>query len=222
MAVSPGTGNPSQLRGDEFDTQQPPSQIRKLASHWVTVKEAEGIYRQFQRSCIQNRQVLWSGMLRKTAQRWADERDFQTLTTALGPLLNPSHPDCPHDRKSSGGWAKYIHGASVLFAWYISQTDLVTVLSQPPPQRFHPSGQTFYQMVEEPIIKGKLGNRAVSKIVVVHPTIGGAADFTYEMWPHDEPSLWTMNFGIPDIVIYWRQVKAKKPQQYNSIPKVYG
>lgn len=219
MAVSPGTGNPSQLRGDEFDTQQLPSQIWKLASLWVTDKEAKGIYRQFQRSCTQNRQVLWSGMLRATAQRWADERDFQTLTTALGPLLDPSHPDCPHGRKPS---ARYLHGASVLFAWYISQADLVTVLSQPPPQRFHPSGQTFYQTVEEPIIKGKLGNRAVRKIVVVHPTVGGAADFTYEMWPHDEPSLWTMNSRMPDIVIYWRQVKAKKPQQNSSITKVYG
>ncbi|KAJ0135270.1 Uncharacterized protein HZ326_21694 [Fusarium oxysporum f. sp. albedinis] len=115
-------------------------------------------------------------MLREYAQKWADRRDFQTLTTALGPLLDPSRPECPHIRKPSAGWAGYIHGASVIFAWYISQGDLVTVLSQPPPQRFHPSGLTYYQTVEEPIIKGRLGNKAVGRIVVIHPTVGGKAE----------------------------------------------
>ncbi|EXK77805.1 hypothetical protein FOQG_17509 [Fusarium oxysporum f. sp. raphani 54005] len=153
-------------------------------------------------------------MLREYAQKWADRRDFQTLTTALGPLLDPSRPECPHIRKPSAGWAGYIHGASVIFGWYISQGDLVTVLSQPPPQRFHPSGLTYYQTVEEPIIKGRLGNKAVGRIVVIHPTVGGKAeDFQYGMWPHDELSLWTTKFGIPQIVIYWRAVKGEKDQR---------
>ncbi|KAH7131724.1 hypothetical protein B0J13DRAFT_508831 [Dactylonectria estremocensis] len=204
-----------------FGPEEPSPSIQALVYLWLTVQEAEDIYWQFQKSCIRNRQVLWSGMERKKAQKWADKRNFQTLTTALGPLLDPSHPDCPHHPKPSVGWKKYIHGASVIFAWYISQGDLVTVLSQPPPQRFHPSGRTYYQMVEEPIVKGKMDNKPVEKIVVVHPTVGGKAEeFKYEMWPHDEFSLWTKNFGIQEIVIYWRKVKGEKKQQITKVLKV--
>lgn len=143
---------------------EPSVAIQALVSVWLTNQEAKDIHRQFQKSCLRNCQVLWSGMDRAQAQRWADSRNLQTLTTALGPLLDPSDPDCPHGPKSSAGWARYIHGASVIFAWYISQGDLVTVLSQPPPQRFHPSGRTYYQTIEEPIIKGRLCNKPVNKI----------------------------------------------------------
>ncbi|WKT54237.1 hypothetical protein QSH57_004821 [Fusarium oxysporum f. sp. vasinfectum] len=190
----------------------------KLMRCWITDEEANKIHLQFQKSCVANRQVLWSGMLRQKAQYWADKHDFQTLTTALGPLLNPADPQCPNGTKSSAARNRYIHGASILFAWFITYGDLVTVLSQPPPQRFHPSGQSFYQLYEEPIIKGKMDNQAVKKIVIAHPTVGAAVDFTYEMWPHDEPSLWTTTFGIPDIKVYWRQVKTAKPnhRSYDS------
>ncbi|KAF4979358.1 hypothetical protein FZEAL_4399 [Fusarium zealandicum] len=229
MAKSSKNADQMRLPSGNLEGQRPPAspatspQLRELARQWLTVQEAKGIDQQFRRSFIRNRQVLWSGMLRSTAQRWADQHGFQTLTTALGPLLDPSHPKCPNKEKSPKGWAKYIHGASVIFAWHISQGDLVTVLSQPPPQRFHPSGQSFYQSVEEPIVKGKLGNTPVKKIVVVHPTVVvqatpahpsvvGVAEFSYEMWPRDERSLWIKKFGTPDIVIYWRPVKAEKPK----------
>ncbi|KAM0282076.1 hypothetical protein ACHAPQ_009722, partial [Fusarium lateritium] len=191
-----------------FGIDQSSQAIRNLIRCWLTGQEAKAILSQFRKSCIPNRQVLWSGMLRETAQKWADAHDFQTLTTSLGPLLHPGDPDCPHGHKSQNQWSKYFHGASIVFAWFISQGDLVTVLSQPPPQRFHPSGQSFYQLYEEPIIKGKLGNRPVKRIVVAHPTIKLAINFTYEMWPDDKPSLWTEAFGMPDIVIYWRKVKT--------------
>jgi hypothetical protein len=32
--------------------------------------------------------VLWSGILRDEAQRWADGHEMQTLTTAMGPLMD--------------------------------------------------------------------------------------------------------------------------------------
>ncbi|UNI22493.1 hypothetical protein JDV02_008379 [Purpureocillium takamizusanense] len=155
-------------------------------------------------------------MHQEVAQEWADKRGFQTLTTAMGPLMDPSDPKCPKHKGGQTSWSKYVHGASVVFAWYIAQGDLATVLAQPPPQRFHPSGLTYYQLIEEPILKGKLGNRPVNKIVVVHPTVGEAADFTYELWPHDEPSLWTTSFDIPDTVRYWRQVKLPKGAKKSS------
>ncbi|EEU34845.1 uncharacterized protein NECHADRAFT_88435 [Fusarium vanettenii 77-13-4] len=88
-----------------------------------------------------------------------------------------THPTCLQ-AVSAQRWKGYIHRASVIFAWFISQADSVTVLSQPPPQRFHPSGRTFYQTVEEPIIQ------------VMHLTMGGKAeDFRYEIWPSDKSPL---------------------------------
>ncbi|KAH7267981.1 hypothetical protein B0J15DRAFT_389816 [Fusarium solani] len=193
---------------------EPSPKVQALVCRWLTSQEAKDIYQQFQKSCIRNCQVLWSGMERAQAQRWADQRNLQTLTTALGPLLDPSHPDCPYHPRPPSGWVRYIHGASVIFAWYISQGDSVIVLSQPPPQRFHPSGKTFYQTIEEPIIEGKMGNRPVKKIIVVHPTVGEKAeDFKYEMWPRDEVSIWTETFGILKIVIHWRAVQGDKPRK---------
>lgn len=223
MAKKKPKANITQFHTDNFGPRPPSLSIQRLTGLWLTVQEAKDIYRQFQRSCVPNRQVLWSGMLREYAQKWADRHDYQTLTTALGPLLDPSHPDFPHHQRPSAGWVGYMHGASVIFAWYISQGDLVTVLSQPPPQRFHPSGLTYYQTVEEPIIKGRWGDRPVGKIVVIHPTVGGKAqEFKYEMWPHDELSLWTMYFGIPQIVIYWRAIKEEKDLKHIQVLKVHS
>jgi len=76
-------------------------------------------------------------------------------------------------------------------------------------------------MVEEPIIKGKLGNRAVGKIVAMHPTAGGAAgDFKYELWPQDELSRWTTNFGIHQLTISWRATKGEKKLKHVQLLKV--
>ncbi|KAJ9424354.1 hypothetical protein QL093DRAFT_2078150 [Fusarium oxysporum] len=60
-----------------------------------------------------------------------------------------------------------------------------------------------------------MDNQAVKKIVIAHPTVGAAVDFTYEMWPHNKPSLWITTFGIPDIKVYWRQVKTAKPNHHS-------
>uniref|UniRef100_A0A4E9DY29 Uncharacterized protein n=1 Tax=Gibberella zeae TaxID=5518 RepID=A0A4E9DY29_GIBZA len=194
--------------GTSCSINQPSETIRNLIRYWLTEEEASDILSQFRKACIPNHQLLWSGMPRATAQQWADTHGFQTLTTSLGPLLRSDDPDCYCCRKIRKSRSNYIHGASIIFSWFISQGDLVTVLSQPPPQRFHPTGRSFYQLYEEPIVKGMLGNRPVTRIMVAHPTIKSAIDFTYEMWPHDEVSLWTNSFGMEDIVIYWRQVKT--------------
>ncbi|KAF5257759.1 hypothetical protein FOXYS1_11697 [Fusarium oxysporum] len=154
------------IRGVSFGTNQPPDAIRQLVRRWLTDEEANKILSRFQKACMTNRQVLWSGMLREHAQQWADAHGFQTLTTALGPLLYHGDPS-PQTQAPP----RYIHGASIIFAWFVSQGDLVTVLSHPPPLLFHPSGQTFYQLYEEPIIKGKMGNRPVGRIDTAHPVI---------------------------------------------------
>jgi hypothetical protein len=194
------------IRGVSFGTKQPPDAIRQLIRRWLTDKEADDILSRFQKACIPNRQVFWSGMLREQAQQWADAHEFQTLTTALGPLLYRGDPS-PHTQAPT----RYIHGASIIFAWFVSQGDLVTVLSHPPPLFFHPSGQTFYQLYEEPIIKGTMGNRAVGRIDVAHPFIESAIDFIYQIWPYDNSSLWKKTFGNLDIELPWRQTKTPKP-----------
>jgi len=152
---------------------------------------------------------MWSGILREEAQRWADEHKMQTLTTAMGPLMNPRHPLCLRSRKSPQEWSKYVKGASALFAWHISRGDRVIVLSPPPPDRFHPSGLTNYQAIEEPILKGSLGGSGILRIEMVHPTVEGAENFSYQIWPVDESHAWVAKFGaLAPKERYWRRVRG--------------
>ncbi|KAH9221731.1 hypothetical protein DL95DRAFT_511590 [Leptodontidium sp. 2 PMI_412] len=180
---------------------------------YLTAGEEARIHQQFQGELWRrNNQVLWSGILREEAQRWADEHDMQTLTTAMGPLMDLSHPLCLRNQKSSkAAWSKYVEGASAIFAWYISRGERVTVLSPPPPERFHPSGEARYQVIEEPIVKGKLGTSAVSRIEMVHPTVKGAENICYQIWPVDETTSWTARFGELNVQRRsWRMVKRVK------------
>ena len=71
----------------------------------------------------------------------------------------------------------------------------VTVVTPPPPERFNPHGGTNYQAVEEPILKGERGSCCVKKIELVHPTVPGAEEFCYEIWPEDETDSWTAKFA---------------------------
>ncbi|TXB96869.1 hypothetical protein FocTR4_00011784 [Fusarium oxysporum f. sp. cubense] len=94
------------IRGVSFGTNQPPDAIRQLIRRWLTDEEANKILSRFQKACMTNRQVLWSGMLREHAQQWADAHAFQTLTTALGPLLYHGDPS-PQTQAPP----RYIHAA---------------------------------------------------------------------------------------------------------------
>ncbi|KAK5993614.1 hypothetical protein PT974_07048 [Cladobotryum mycophilum] len=194
-----------------------PPAIRQLIENFLTNEEITQICQQFRQSCIPNRQVLWSGMLREFAQRWADRHGFQTLTTTMGPLMDTNNPECPRRQKSLNAWSKYVHGASILFAWHITEGDLVTVLSQPPPERFHPTGRSYYQMLEEPIVIGRLGNRSVERINVVHPTVAGAENYTYQMWPYDCPFFWKELFGENRANVHWREVRVGLLQDPNDL-----
>ena len=184
-----------------------PDTIRLFISQNLTEKEIRQIAEQFTRNCIPNRQVLWTGMTRGFPQTWADQHEMQTLTTAMGPLMAADHPQCLQATKSKRAWTKYIHGASAIFAWHITKGDVVTILSQPPPQRFHPAGRTSLQLIEGPILTGKAGNEPVGRIELVHPTVPGASEFFYEFWPHDDARRWVSVFGNMPTAIKWRKVK---------------
>jgi hypothetical protein len=176
---------------------------------YLTIEEQLQIGQQFHDTWRRNNQVLWSGMLREDAQRWADAHDMETLTTAMGPLMTPNHPQCLRTRKSEKGWSKYMKGASAVFAWYISRGEKATVLTPPPPERFHPSGLTNYQAIEEPILKGRKESGDMLRIEMVHPTVEGAENFSYQIWPVDETSTWLAKFGtLARRKQRWRMVKA--------------
>src|SRR5690606_605516 len=84
-----------------------------------------------------------------------------------------------------------------------------TVLTPPPPTRFHPLGTTSFQVIEEPILKGRLGNRAVRRIEVIHPTVPEASLTPYQLWPEDQYSTWMSTFGTTTTATTWRQVKPR-------------
>jgi hypothetical protein len=106
-------------------------------------------------------------------------------------------------------------GASALFAYHVTRSSKVTVLLPPPPEKLNPSGHTNYQLIEEPILKGTIGGRSVGCIQMVHPTVGGAEDFSYQSWPVDRTEEWTEKFPHPTIArISWRTVKINPDMKH--------
>ncbi|CAO2649678.1 Nn.00g009700.m01.CDS01 [Neocucurbitaria sp. VM-36] len=181
--------------GDSKDESCLLSSLKPALRKYLTVNEEMQISEQFQGDTWKpNCQVLWSGLLREEAQEWADAHSLQTLTTAMGPFFDKMDQLYAHKGKSSMAWSKYVQGASAIFAWHIAKGDNVTVLSPPPPGRFHPSGLTNFQAIEEPILKGAIPGHAV-RIFMVHPNVIGAENFRYQVWPADETDVWERKFG---------------------------
>ncbi|KZL70512.1 hypothetical protein CT0861_13061 [Colletotrichum tofieldiae] len=167
--------------------------ISQIFPKYLSQKEANEIRVQFDRVWEENNQVLWSGTDYCQTKKWASQHGFQTLTICMGPLMEPGNSKCR--RKTCWrAWKLYMRGASALFAWRIAQGRWTTVLTPPPPHRFHPSGMTNYQDIEEPILKGILGV-SVELIRMVHPEVSGAEHFVYEAWPNDQHTSWVAKFG---------------------------
>jgi len=185
------------------------SSLMPILQEYLTIEEETQILQQFKSKWRPNSQVLWSGILRKKAQRWAEEHDMQTLTTAMGPLMVNGNPLCFKKKKRKSEWSLYIKGASAVFAWCILEGEKVTVLSPPPPERFHPSGLTNYQAIEEPILKWDKMSHAVLQIEMVHPTVKGAENFRYQIWPVDKTATWISVFGAAALEKQrWREVTS--------------
>ncbi|KAK2047173.1 hypothetical protein LZ31DRAFT_551511 [Colletotrichum somersetense] len=158
----------------------------------MTAEEAKLVCYQFLSSLEMNRQVLWSGMQREKAQKWADNHQSQTLTTALGPLRELE------TSKKSKARSRFMKGASAIFSWFISQGDSVVILLPPPPNQFHPSGSTSLQDFEIPIVKGLLRDGSVKRIDAVHPEAKSeeARNSSHQLWPCDETNTWVDRFGV--------------------------
>lgn len=185
-----------------------PHAVKLFVDQRLTGDERQQVLEQLRRAWVPNSQVLWTGMSREVAQAWADQRGLQTLSTAMGPLMNTSSSFCPRKQKSPKQWSTYVHGASAIFAWLITEGESVIVLSRPPPVRFHPSEATGFQKIEQPIIKGNTGNKGVDTIRIVHPRVPDAADFTYELWPEDGVAAWVSTFGTVACTDRWRDVRS--------------
>lgn len=197
---------PFQFLSDQQSAQAP---LVQVVRRFLSAQETARIIQQFQsKEWIPNGQVLWSGMPREVAQEWADRHQLQTLTTAMGPLMDEKHPECLKLKKNQRQWKRYVHGASAIFAWRIAQAEKVTLLSPPPPERFHPSGLSYYQLIEEPIIRGLFGRNSVKNIMITHPMIleGKDDEFFYELWPNDRSEKWVEQFGSRPYKVKWRQV----------------
>ncbi|KAK5202907.1 hypothetical protein LTR41_011353 [Exophiala xenobiotica] len=121
---------------------------------------------------------------------------------AMGCLMQPEHPSFSKAQKSNDAWRRYLKGASAIFAHYAAQGQAITVLSPPPPDRFHPSGWTKFQIIEEPILKGQFGGSPVGRIDLVHLGIPGAEDFRYELWPTDRAWSWMEKFDSQEFMRY--------------------
>ncbi|KAM4066304.1 hypothetical protein HRG_000420 [Hirsutella rhossiliensis] len=165
-----------------------PREVKLFINQHLTGDEIYQILEQLRRTCIPNNQVLWTGM------------------PPMGPLMDTNNALCPKKQKSPKQWSTYVHGASAIFAWLISEAESVTVLSRPPPVRFHPSEGTSFQTIEQPIIKGTTGNKGVNAIRIVHPRVPDAADFTYQLWPKDGVAAWVSTFGIVTCTDRWRDI----------------
>jgi hypothetical protein len=189
--------------------------LANLLRNLLSTEEQEQINQQFDHECHRDSQVLWSGVPREVAQAWADQRNLQTLTTAMGPLMDTQHSSCLKSKKSPRQWSIYMKGASALFACHITRSSKVTILTPPPPEKFNPSGHTNYQLIEEPILKGVIGGHSIGCIQMVHPTVRGAEEFSYQSWPVDRTEEWTEKFPRPTIArIAWRTVKIQPEMQH--------
>lgn len=102
-------------------------------------------------------------------------------------------PACQKRYKSEQEWSRYIKGASAMFALHVGKSEVITVLARPPPARTNPNGQSTYQEIEEPILKGLGSTHHAASIVMVHFTVVGAEDARYEVWPRDDVALWSLS-----------------------------
>ncbi|KAF6836760.1 hypothetical protein CPLU01_03554 [Colletotrichum plurivorum] len=75
--------------------------LKIICPKYLTREEAEEIMRQFNESWIDEKQVLWSGVVHATAEKWANQRGMQTPTGAMGDLMNWTHPSCKRLDKTS-------------------------------------------------------------------------------------------------------------------------
>lgn len=82
-------------------------------------------------------------------------------------------------------------GASGRFAEYACKGRRAIVLTNPPLDIYSARMRSTFRYLEEPILTGAFGGPKAIRIDYVHPTVEGAADFHYQIWPVNRSSEWT-------------------------------
>ncbi|GJC89540.1 hypothetical protein ColLi_12378 [Colletotrichum liriopes] len=203
--------------------------ICTVCPQYLSLREVSDIIDQLSgEQWLKDRQILWSGIPFEEAQTYAKNHDMQTLTIAMGPLMDKGNPACLKSQKSVKEWSNYVRGASLIFSWRINTSGkITTLLVPPPPNRFNPSRRTSFQEIEEPVIKGLLSPRTVDRIMIAHPTVKEAGDLTYQYWPVDEQHNWIEQNGIEkEAGRKWRKVNGAKEKKLalngQSLPQYMG
>ncbi|WQF90357.1 hypothetical protein CDEST_15371 [Colletotrichum destructivum] len=187
--------------------------ICTVCPQYLSLREVSDIIDQLSgEQWLQDRQILWSGIPFEEAQIDAKNHDMQTLTIAMGSLMDKGDPACLKSQKSIKEWSNYVKGASLIFSWRINTSGKFTTLLVPPlPSRFNPSRRPSFQEIEGPVIKGLLSPRTVDRIMVAHPTVKEAGDLTYQYWPVDEQDNWIEQNGTEkEAGRKWRKVNGAK------------
>ena len=167
---------------------------------YMTAEELSQVDKQFALTLAGVASLLfWTGVERDHAQRWGDQWNLKTLTSAMGPLMDAGNPASPKAQKSKKAYVRYIKGASGRFAQYAREHCRAVVLTNPPPDIYSSREDNTYQSLEEPILKGLFGDPPVRRIDYVHPTVDGAAHVLYQAWPCNKTDDWVIAFGKKNV-----------------------
>ncbi|KAH6646314.1 hypothetical protein BKA67DRAFT_583848 [Truncatella angustata] len=169
--------------------------VQQAVQSFLTDEEANHISEQFSGdSWRPNRQVLWESVRHPLVEQWARDHDMQTLTIALGPLAEPGHPKCLRANMPKSRVSTFMKGAGALFTWFITLGSEVTIICQPPPDRFNPKHGTNFQANELPILRRAIENASLD-VYMVHPDVKSAIEYRYQVWPKNNTQTWIDKYG---------------------------
>jgi hypothetical protein len=152
---------------------------------YLTREEAEQIIERFEEiPQSYGRLLFWTGIPRKWVQRWADDHDMLTFSSAMGPLMDSTDKRCLRRIKKPKKWSKYIKGACGIFARYACKRGIVRVLTLPPYWAEFIRPQSTYRNIEEPVLKGKSGCCGAVQINAVY-LLTTLEELEYQTWPEN-------------------------------------
>lgn len=180
---------------------------------YLTAHEAQSIINQFSsESWLPGRQILWESVDHPKVDEWAKRHSMQTLSIALGPLLEEGNPQYLKGGMTSARTQKFMRGAGALFTWYISLGGEVTIVCRPPPERFNPGLHTNFQQNELPILRTAIETSSLV-VYMVHPDVERATDDRYHVWPRNETHMWTDKYG--------KDASSRRPWRSVSKESIY-
>ncbi|KAM0714732.1 hypothetical protein Q7P37_009749 [Cladosporium fusiforme] len=182
--------------GSEAEKSAVSLSINKSDLRYLTVEEAGQIIALFESiPCCSDRLLFWTGLPRDWVQRWADDHDFLTLSSAMGPLMDDTGPICPKKQMGPWLWSRYVKGASGIFSRFACTCGVIRVLTVPPSESWRLRPDSSYRAIEEPVLKGAKGCNHALRINFVH-LLSDSRELEYEVWPDDHTYQWFQSRSI--------------------------